>query len=129
MLRRSAAKSTLGGVMSERLDKLRRGVEAVAASRYEEERGSLYAYAEDAAYQIPARGITIRGRADIEGLLTNMGGNMTFTIVNMMEHGRAVVAMGAVDNRIPNMEYQGPLTVVWLFNDADEISEHWNFRS
>ena len=115
--------------MGERSDKIRRGVEAVAASRYEEERGNLYAYAEDAAYHIPARGIAIKGRTDIEAMLTNLGGNMTFTVVNMMEHGRAVVALADVDNRIPGMEYQGPLTVVWLFNDADEIFEQWNFRS
>jgi hypothetical protein len=114
--------------MSERLDKLRRGVEAVTAGRLEEVRDSVYAFSDDAAYHIPGRDLTIRGRADIEALLKGMGGVASIRLRDMIEHGTAVLATADIDNKMPEMEYQGPLAIVWRFNESDEIVEQWNFR-
>ena len=114
--------------MSQRTDKLRRGIEAVQSGRLEEERSEIYAFAEDASYHIPFRGVTLNGRADIEAALKALAGALTLTVGDMLEHGRLVLAAVDIDSTVPGMEYQGPAAAVWRFDENDEIAEQWTFR-
>lgn len=114
--------------MSHRTDKLRRGIAAVQSGRLEEERPEIYAFAEDASYHIPFRGVSLHGRSDIEASLKALAGALTMTVGDMVENGRLVLAAVDIDSKVPGMEYQGPAAAVWRFDEDDQIAEQWTFR-
>jgi hypothetical protein len=86
-------------------------------------------WAEDAEYHIPAAGVSLRGRADIDELVTGMQGNLKIRVMSMAERGPFLTGLGEAENSTPGMEFKGAIAFVCKVDDKDKVVEWWSSRA
>lgn len=112
--------------MRSRQERMRLGLESGNTDFLESDEPG---WAEDAEYHVPAAGVSVRGRADIEKLVNSMRDALDVKVLSMEENGPLMTVHVEVENRTPGLEYKGPAVIVVKGNDKDEIVEWWSFRA
>lgn len=111
--------------MTMRQERLRKALENGPGAMGPDEPG----WAEDAVYNVPAAGISLRGRQAIEDMTKMLDEHLDVRVVSMEEHNPFITVHAEVENKMSGMEYRGPVAMVVKANDRDEVVEFWSFRA
>jgi hypothetical protein len=111
--------------MTKRQERLRKALENGPDAMGPDEPG----WAVDAVYNVPDAGVSLRGRQAIEDMIKVLDKHLDVRVVSMEEHNPFITVHAEVENRMPGMEYKGPVAMVVKANDRDEVLEFWSFRA